>query len=207
MPFNKSHVKYILDQFDAGVSPHQILLNLQYRDFLPSITVATIERCIRDNGRVLPDQQTGDATQGNQLRQAGLQASPPQLPAASQSPADSTMATQGSVNSPLASIPDTSNLDTTREPFQESNLSSLGFTTETFPTTVEQIGDTAPCRHWDTWADGYVLAAFCVHKSGEETFRELRKRGYNISRLQIVDSLVRQNLCAKEMKFRPIRHN
>lgn len=66
MPFNKIHVQYTLAQFDRGVPPHQILADLQYRDFLPSINVGTIERCLRDNDRVLKnDQEAGKSTQGN----------------------------------------------------------------------------------------------------------------------------------------------
>ena len=66
MPFNKTHVQYALAQFDRGVPPHQIVIDLQYRDFLPSINVGTIERCLRENGRVLKnDQQAGNTTQGN----------------------------------------------------------------------------------------------------------------------------------------------
>lgn len=67
---NKSHVQYVLARFDNGVPPYRILIGLQYRDFLPSISVATIERCLLDNGRVLKYQQVGNigpstATQGH----------------------------------------------------------------------------------------------------------------------------------------------
>lgn len=65
MPFNKTHVQYALAQFDRGVSPRQILVDLQYRDFLPSINAAKIERCLRDNGRVLQNnQRAGNARSG-----------------------------------------------------------------------------------------------------------------------------------------------
>lgn len=60
-------MKYVLAQFDAGIWPHQKLLDLQYRDFLPSVTNKTIEKCICNNGRVVLDQQTDDETQENQL--------------------------------------------------------------------------------------------------------------------------------------------
>lgn len=66
MPFNKTHVQYTLAQFDRGFPPYQILADLQYRDFLPSINVGTIERCLRDNGRVPKnDHEAGKSTQGN----------------------------------------------------------------------------------------------------------------------------------------------
>ena len=80
MQLSKTHMQYVLTQFNAGVEPPQILERLQYRAFLPSINVATIRRCIRDNGRVLTDEQTGNATQGNQSIGIG-QASHPLPPA------------------------------------------------------------------------------------------------------------------------------
>lgn len=194
MPFHKSHAKYVLDQFDAGVSSDQILLDLRYRDFLPSVNIGTIERCIRDSGRILPDHQTDDATQGNQTLEVGQSSS--SIPPASQGSPDSTMATQGSVQSPLESTPDTSREfgpHTTTETLQESGLSTVSFTTETSPTTDEQFDDS----EWDAEADAYVLAAFVAKKSGEEMWRTLRRAGYNITSQDIVDSMVRQSLNIK----------
>lgn len=53
MHLNTSDVEYILAKFDAGVPPHRIVIGLQYRAFLPSINVATIEQCLHDNGRLM----------------------------------------------------------------------------------------------------------------------------------------------------------
>lgn len=167
MPFNKSHVQYVLAQFDAGVSPHEILVKLQYRAFLPSINVATIERCIRDNGRVLTDQQTGNATKSNQSRGIG-QASHP-LPPANQGAPGSSAATQGSSQFPI------------------------GFATRSFPTNVDYF-DPGPRMPWDPEADKFTLAEYRAKKSGEEIWTSLRSRGYDITPQEIVNSLVRQGV-------------
>lgn len=164
MQLNKSHVQYALAQFDAGVSPHQILLELQYRAFLPSINVATIERCIRDNGRVLTDQQqTGNATQGNQS--LGINQVSHPLPPASQGAPGPSAATQE-----FGQIP-------------------IEFTTKAFPSNLG-LGPTKP---WDAQADKFTLAEYRAMKPVKEIWMSLRVHGYNITQLDILNSLVRQN--------------
>lgn len=61
MSFNNTHVQYILGQFAAGVSTLQILDKLQSRYTLPSINIAMIEQCLRDNGCSPSNQQVGNA--------------------------------------------------------------------------------------------------------------------------------------------------
>lgn len=59
---SKSNVEYILAKFDAGVPSHRIVIGLQYRAFLPSIDVATIEQCLFDNGRLMKTPQAAITT-------------------------------------------------------------------------------------------------------------------------------------------------
>lgn len=162
MQLNKSHVEYVLAQCDAGVSPGQILHGLQYRAFLPSINVATIERCIRDNGRVLTDQQTGNATQDNQslvIDQASHA-----LPPASQGAPGPSAASQGSGQFPTDS------------------------TTRAFPTN----SGPGPTMPWDSQADKLALAEYRAMKPVKMIWISLRNRGYNITPPEVVNSLVRQ---------------
>lgn len=53
MHLSTSNLEYILAQFDAGVPPHRIVIGPEYRAFVPSIDVATIEQCLHDNGRLM----------------------------------------------------------------------------------------------------------------------------------------------------------
>lgn len=164
MQLSKTHMQYVLAQFDAGVEPRQILERLQYRAFLPSINVTTIRRCIRDNGRVLTDEQTGNATQGNQLIGIG-QASHP-LPPANQSAPGPSAATQG------VQYPE-------------------GFAMTSFPATFDYIHPVSK-NLWDSWADRFTVAEYGAGKSVEEIWTWLRGLGYDITRQEIVNSLVRQ---------------
>lgn len=163
MQLNKSHVQYALAQFDAGISPHQILLELQYRAFLPSINVATIERCIRDNGRVLTDQQqTDNASQGNQS--LGINQASHPLPPASQGAPGPFAATQ------------------------ESGLFPIEFTTKAFPSNF----GLGPMKPWDAMADRITLAEYRAMKPVKEIWMTLRIHAYHITQLDILNSLIRQ---------------
>lgn len=166
MQLSKTHMQYVLAQFDAGVEPPQILERLQYRAFLPSINVATIRRCIRDNGRVLTDEQTGNATQGNQL--IGIGQASHLLPPANQGAPGPSAATQG---------------------VQFSG----GFARTSFPATFDYF-DPVPKNPWDSQADNFTLAEYRAGKSGEEIWTSLRGLGYDITRQEIVNSLVRQGV-------------
>lgn len=202
MRFNKSHVKYVLDRFDSGVSPHQILLDLQSRDYLPSLTVAIIEQCIRDNGRVLPHQQAGGATQGNQPPEVD-QASPPLSPASQGAPgpsknirgsgqrrvrfAEGTFAE--SSQSPLANTPNT---------FPES---SVGITAKTHPATFKYLEDSDSRVLWDYETEKCVLDAYNANKSIPEIWNSVRLGlGFDIALQDILDSMIRQGLHVKPVQ-------
>lgn len=166
MPFNQSHVQYVLAQFDAGVPPHKILLELQYRDFLPSINIATIERCLRDNGRVLRNQQAGNPTQGNQPIGIGYGINA--LPLANQGATGSSAATQGSGQ------------------FHSSSAM------RTVARADDHFAGPGPNMPWDAQADDLAFAAVRDMKSEEEIWIMLRGRGYDVSRAQVVARLARQ---------------
>lgn len=52
MSLNRAHIQYILNQFDAGASPHRILDRLQNSAFVPWLTLATVEQCLYEYGRI-----------------------------------------------------------------------------------------------------------------------------------------------------------
>lgn len=166
MPFSGSHVQYVLAQFDSGVPPHQILMNLQYRDFLPSLNIGTIERCLRDNGRILNNQRAGNTTQGNTLHGTGYASN--QLPQANQGATDASRATQGSSQFPTGAVRETS-----------TNAN-------------HHVADSGsgPTMRWDAQADAITLEASMAGMSGDEICRMLRSRGYDINRTQVGMSLL-----------------
>lgn len=166
MPFTRSHVQYVLAQFDSGIPPLQILMNLQYRDFLPSINIGTIERCLRDNGRILNNQPAGNTTQENTA--PGTADANNQLPQANQGAEGPSRASQGSSQLPTSAA---------RESPTNAN----------HPVADPGSGPTMP---WDAQADDITLDASMAGMSGDEICRMLRSRGYDINRTQVGVSLL-----------------
>lgn len=168
MPFNKTHVQYVLAQFDAGVSTPQILIQLESRFFLPRIKIAMIEQCLRDNGRLPNNQQVGNATHGTQ---------PIKISYASNllSPAN-----QGAVGSSAAT--------------QRSGQIYTGSAMEYFATADDRFANTDLKIRWDSEADELAIAAHGAKRSEEEIWIMLRSRGYNVTRAEVVASLIRQRV-------------
>lgn len=211
MRFNKSHVKEVLHQFDAGLSPHEILHDLQSRDYLPSVTVATIEQCIRDNGRVLPTHEqighmhaTGQENQPVELDHEG---SPPDIPPASQSaPAGpskkivrftpETSFAESNKPARLANNPTRNNLSVSRPGiFIARKTTVLTTSTVEEPEHLDDDESTAgPPVLWDYETEKYVLDGYNANKSRAEIWRSLRDLGYDITLHEIMDSMVRQGL-------------
>lgn len=168
MPFNKSHVQYVLAEFDAGIPPQQILFGLQYRAFLPSINIATIEQCLRDNGRELNDQQAGNTSQDNKLSAIGYTSN--FLPPPKQSAPGPSAATQ------------------------ECGQSSTGCAMGTLVIANNCFTDPSPTMLWDSHADQITYAAFCARNSRWQILAMLRSRGYDITVVEILASLIRQGV-------------
>lgn len=149
MSFNSEHVQYILARFSAGVSSRQILDELQYRAYLPWINIATVERCLCENGR-LPEIPTRSANQGG-----------PGGP--------STVATQNARRSPTsAGVGRFSNSD--------------------------NLDDPGPTLPWDSLADNFAISAYRGGKSEDDIWVTLRNYGYDISRPEVVASLIKQGI-------------
>lgn len=166
MSLNRTHVNYVLTEFDAGVPPPQILEGLQYRAFLPSINLATIERCLRKNGRLEDNYQPGNAAQGYQSLGAVSNNPPPPTDRDAPGPRATTQearqlpanpAVQTSENDELANLP--------------------------------------PTKQWDNQANCYAFSAYeSGGKSVDEICLALRKNGYDIDRSQVMMSLIGQGV-------------
>lgn len=197
MQFDKSLIKYILDQFDAGVSPHQILLDIQSHEYLPTVTVAIIELCIRESGRVLLNQQTGDATLGNQPLKVGQ--ARPNLPPAIQSALGPSTNIRRSGQRRVRFAEET-RAESSKSPLANTLNTGVGISTKTPPTTVENLGDFAPAELWDYETEKYVLDAYHANKSKAEIWRSVRGLGYDITLQDIVNSMLRQGLHIKTVQ-------
>lgn len=167
MHLSTSNVQYILAKFDAGVPPHRIVIGLHYRAFLPSIDVATIEQCLYDNGRLMKTHHAAIVIKDDRSLGVGHASdSPP--PANEGAPGASATSTQEARQ--LPTNPATDNLAT------------------------DDLVDPGPMLPWDSQADDFALTAYRAMKSRDEIWTTLRSRGYNITRAEVVTSLIRQGV-------------
>ena len=164
MPLSRADVQYVLTQFDAGVQPHRILIGLQYRAFPPGENLATIERCLRENGRRQYNHQTGNAAQGNQSSGIGRRASNPPRPANQGAPGSSATT-------------------------QEARQFPANPTSET-----NDLVNPRPTLDWDAEADGLAISAHRSGQSVDEILLMLRSRGYDITEGEVALSLLRQGV-------------
>ena len=164
MPLTRTHVEYVLTQFEAGVPPQQILIGLQYRAFLPSINLATIERCLRENDRLPDNCRPDNAAQGNQSPGAGGARNPPPL-------------ANGVALGP----------STTTEEAHQPPASPIARTSAT-----GNLVDPGPTLDWDAQAERSAIAAYRSGQSIEEILLTLRSRGYDITQAELIVGLVRQ---------------
>lgn len=148
MSLNRENVQYILARFGAGIPPRQILNELQYRAYLPWITIGTVERCIRENGR----RQEISAPPANQG-----------------GPGPST-ATQSA---------------------RQFSASPAMRTLET-----DDLVDPGPTMPWDSQADKFAISAYRGGKSEDYIWVTLRSHGYDITRPEVVASLIKQGISA-----------
>lgn len=151
-------------QFEAGVPPQQILIGLQYRAFLPSINLATIERCLRENDRLPDNCRPDNSAKGNQSPGAGGTSNPPLLPnGVTPGPSTTTEEAHQSPASPTAQTSATGNLI-----------------------------DPGPTLEWDAQAEHSAIAAQRSGQPIEEILLALRSRGYDITQAELILSLARQ---------------
>lgn len=167
MHLNTSNVQYILAKFDAGVPPHRIVIGLQYHAFLPSIDVATIERCLYDNGRLMKTHQAAITIKDDRSLGVG-HASDPLPPANEDSPGASATT-------------------------QEARQFPTGSAVDNFA-AADDLADPGPMLPWDAQADDFALTAYRAGKSCDEIWAMLRSRGYDITRAEVVTSLIRQGV-------------
>lgn len=171
MSLSISNVQYVLAQFDAGVPPHRILIGLQYRAFLPSATVGTIERCLCENGRRLQHHQADYAAppRANQPLGVGRGSNHPPGPANQR---------------PFAATPN---------PFAQTSAAAATNNNNNLAAIAANRGRPTTLD-WDVQADSFAISAHRSGKSVDEIFSALRSRGYDITEGEIVFSLIRQGV-------------
>lgn len=184
MHLSTSNVEYILAKFDAGVPSHRIVIGLQYRAFLPSIDVATIEQCLYDNGRLMKTHQAAITIKDDRSRGGvgggggvGGHASNSLPPPANES------------STPRASA--------TTEETHQFPTGAAAIDNFAAPDDDDLLVDPGPMllRPWDAQADDFALTAYQAgNKSRDEIWTTLRSRGYDISRAEVVTSLIRQGV-------------
>lgn len=185
MSLKKSQVEYVLTRSDAGVPPYRILNDLQYREYLPGINIATIERCLCENGRPLVNYEPGNAAQGSPSPGVDRASNRPS-PANQGTPSPST--TQGTP-SPSATQSTPSPCATIQVAIQSPGSSPIVQSIE----TDEPVNPVA-ILPWDDRADDFAISAYESGRSEDDICSMLRDIGYDITRVDVILSLIRQGV-------------
>lgn len=188
-----------MNRFDAGASPHRILDCLQKSAFLHWLKLATVEQCLRENGRITTyNRSDHHKAQGYQLPSLGTveqclrensrtttfnrsdhpKAKGYQLPRLGHASNLLQPANQGA---PGLSA-------TTQEVYQVPVNSAV----QTFAT--DPFADPGPTESWDALADRFVMTAYQIGHSVVDIWATLRSNGYNVTQTEVRESLARQRL-------------
>lgn len=166
MSLNRAHIQYVLNQFDAGASPQRILDRLQNSAFLPWLKLATVEQCLRENGRIPYYQPSHHEAQGYRSPRLGHANYP--LPSAN----------QGAPGLPATT--------------QEVHQVPTNYVIQTFAT--DALVDPGPTESWNAQVDRFVMSAYLVGHSVFEIWAMLQSHGYNVTQTEVRASLDRQRL-------------
>lgn len=195
MSLNRAHIQYVLNQFDAGASPHRILDCLQNSAFLPGLTLATVEQCLCENGRITYSRSGHHETQAYQSPSLLGHAASNLLPA----PANHQAAACISSSSTTLPVPPASNQTGASSIFPPTTLQEVyqqaphaNSAVQTFATDVVVADDPEPTASWDTLADKFVLMAYQMGYSLPDIWATLRRSGYNVTQTQVRESLANQ---------------
>ncbi len=184
MHLSTSNVEYILAKFDAGVPSHRIVIGLQYRAFLPSIDVATIEQCLYDNGRLMKTHQAAITIKDDRSLGGGGGGGGVGGHASDSLP-------------PPANEGSTPRASATTQETRQFPTGAAAMDTFAAPDDDDLLVDPGPMLllPWDAQADDFALTAYRAgNKSRDEIWTTLRSRGYDISRAEVVTSLIRQGV-------------
>lgn len=168
MLFSREEVQYILSQFDAGVRPIEILNDLYHSGWPYWLKLATIEQCLRVNGRRNSNDIPSDEAHDHQSHGANRASDPRPLNnhATPGTPAVNQEARQVSANPAVQN------------------------------STTDALYDPGPTMTWDAQADRFTMSAHRVGKSEAEIWTTLRSNGYDIAPTEVTASLDRQGVSA-----------
>lgn len=169
MLFSRGDIRYILSQSDAGVQPVQILNDLYRCGFPRWLELATIEKCLRDNGRKISNNHVpSNAAHGHGHQSHG---------------AGHASSSSASTNH-VALGPSTAN--------QQARQVSTHPAVQK-PTTGA-LYDPGPTMSWDAQADRFTMSAHRYGKSAAEIWATLRRNGYDVAQTEVIASLAIQGV-------------
>lgn len=189
MSLNRAHIQYVLNQFDAGASPHRILDCLQNSAFLPWLTLANVEQCLCENGRIKTfirssniHHDVDEAAQGYQStvrlgRHHAMHSNNilPVPPACNQT----------------QRAPGISAATTTEEVYQVPANNNNNPAIQTFATDAA-VADPGPAGSWNELADIFVMTAYQRGHSLVDIWAMLQTKGYKVTQAEVKESVTRQ---------------
>lgn len=168
MSLSKGNIQHVLNRFDAGVLPRQILNDLQCSGFFSRLKLSTLEQCLVENGRQMRNNQPSDAAQGDQSLSASRASTPPAPANQGASGPDPAAATEEARQVPANPVVQTC--------------------------TTGALADRSPTISWTAQAEKFTMSAHRVGQTPAEICATLRRSGYNITGTEVVASLKRQGV-------------
>lgn len=194
MSLNRAHIQYILNQFDAGASPHRILDCLQNSAFLPLLTLATVEQCLYENGRLSITYFRSDYHHDE--AQGSYQSSP----RLGQRHASNNILLPQPDNQTQSAPGISATTNTQQEVYQvpSANNNNNSASVQTFATEADAVvtnpGGSGPTESWNALADRFVMSAYHMGHSLVDIWARLRSNGYNVTQAEVRESMIRQRL-------------
>lgn len=200
----EGYIGYILDEFDAGCEPDQILHALHSCGFI-HVQLPAIVECLKQHDRIPSETQPTNAAIRQCTPRATAANTPqthhsntPQTPhdsftllpvvQANTSPTHLQQTPRDTSSSPAAVDADTS----------QKHHSNTQKTRDTL--TPPPAGVHAPALHWDTEADQFSLAAYLAGLEIGQIKARLCKHGYLVTSAEVAASLISQGV---EQNLRP----
>lgn len=189
----EGYIGYILDEFDAGCEPNQILHALHSCGFI-HIQLPAIVECLKQHGRIPTETQPSNAA----IRQCTPRATAANTPQTHHSNTPQTPH-DGFTLLPFVQA-NTSQTHPQQTPRETSSSPAVvdADISQTPHSNTQKTGDTA--LHWDTEADQFSLAAYLAGLEIGQIKAQLCKHGYVVTSAEVAASLISQGV---EQNLRP----
>lgn len=170
---------YVLEEFDKGGTPGQIL-NAFRTTGQRHFSLATIEKCLQDNGRSIYNYNSNTASQGYKCS-SNL---PPVMPERTNPYAGNRAA---STTNPYGERPTRNYAASASDSHGQQTAAITGA-----QASAQAYTNVPPVYQWNARADDFTLSAYRIGRTASQIADQLRNNGYNITVEEVAASLRKQ---------------